>query len=145
MTFTEAITSFLHLLAGTWDISHMGPYHMIRGFSNAVLNPLKKLQNFLMVHHIDMTIIWQTMPSYPYFKRSRDMWWRNTHLVGAMNRWQCEQLQKIQIPCLDAWEMTLAWQEKPECTNHMICARDGKITGHAGKAVVQKLLQNVCT
>ena len=135
---------FLLMDAGTWDISHYGPIGMVQNFTNRVIEPLKKLTSLIESEKLNVTLVWQTMPSYPFDVPARGNWWRNVHVVGAINKYTCGHLAALGIPCLDAWPITLSWQNRAVCGNHMICAREGEITGHSGMAVAHKLLRQVC-
>ena len=73
------------------------------------------------------------------------VYWRNSHIIGAMNYWTCSLLSELHIPCIDAWSTSLAWQNKLVCKDHILCARKDTITGVPGKFVAQKLLQKLCT
>ena len=135
---------FLLMDAGTWDISHYGPIAMVQHFTKLVIEPLKKLTSLIESEKLNVTMVWQSMPSYPFNIPARGKWWRNVHVVGAINKYTCGHLASLGIPCLDAWPITLSWQNRAVCENHMICARNGKITGHSGMAVVHRLLREIC-
>ena len=143
-TSKQSEPHFLLMDAGTWDISHYGPIAMVQTFTKQVIEPLRRLTSLLDSENLNVTLVWQTMPSYPYNVPARGKWWRNVHVVGAINKYTCGHLATLGIPCLDAWPITLSWQNRAVCGNHMICARKGKITGHSGMAVVHRLLRQIC-
>ena len=130
---------------GIWDITYNGPHIVVIEFMK-LKKTLVKYQDIFKNENLKVKMIWQTMPSFPYFGAgSKKNYWRNVHILGALNYWMCKELEDISIPCNDAWEMTLDWQTLPVCDAHMLCARGGRITGESGKAVVHNLLKMICS
>ena len=147
ITKSESRRSSSHILildGGTWDLTHIGPHHMVLGFIK-LRKKIKDLQIRFKKNKMQVRIIWQMIPSYPFNIWGRQHnFWRNSHIISALNNWACSKLEELDIPCLNAMEITLDWQEKPVCDSHMLCAQNGKISGISGKMVVHKLLNIIC-
>ena len=138
----ESKSNLLLLNGGVWELATSGPRGVVKGF-NKYLNGILKQKEVLKSSNISVDIVWQSIPAFPYNSWSTS-WWRNTHVIGALNYWMCPQLKQHGISCIDAWTMTLDWQNSPVCSNHMICNNMGEFSGYGGMAAIQKTLYLLC-
>ena len=137
-------TELIVLHCGSWDLANNGSVSIMSKAQN-LIKSIKWLQSKLTKYNIKRTIIWQNQPSYPSTGSFKDRYWRNSYVIGAVNNWICNQLSLIDVPCIDAWTITQAWQEDPVCTDHMLCAEKTKFTGVGGMAAAHKLIQHLCS
>ena len=132
------------LHSSSWDLGKYGPIGLISELSGMV-HSLRGLQTRLLRQHINATLIWQTQPAYPSWGHFNNQYRRNSHVIGAINRLICDRLSLLDIGCIDAWSLTLAWQEQPVCKDHMLCAKGGVFTGEGGIMAAHKLIRSLCS
>ena len=135
-------TPLLIINVGSWDCAYDGPQMLIYK-RQKLLQQLRRFKMNVLQSGFDLEIIWFTAPAYPDGVTDGEFW-TNTATIGATNRYICDGLSLLSVPCIDSRIMTLTWQQVPVCGNHMLCARNGTMFGKAGKVTVHKLLRHIC-
>ena len=137
-TSTMVPPAVMVINAGSWDVGVQNTAKYIVKFGE-VLELLSDPQL-----HQYYKIVWLGLPSWPRLHEYLDGMQTNTFMNGALNAWLAHQLRALNIPLVDFYKISVAFEDRNECDFYHLCKDGDKWSGNVGIEVIHMVLNELC-